>query len=299
MNTRKLQITLVIILIATLISTAAYAYVGQDFLKGQRGTADKTKEVAAIDQKDVEAKSEPKEKANQKVESKAEVSIQENGDAQQAGNGTVNKDENNQSQAGAKAAPDQDKSGINNGNNTAGKSLARILAEKNISTPIPDLKIVVDKTDLLLTLYSGATPLKSYHVAIGEGGIGDKERSGDHRTPEGTFYISEKSVLTPADQYLGTRWMRVSYPNVEDAQRGLRTGLIDQATYDQIVQANQNGTTPPQKTNLGGGVGIHGGSGYPVNQGDYWTWGCVGLTDKDVEEIFDYITVGTPLIIQH
>lgn len=187
-------------------------------------------------------------------------------------------------------------SGSSSSNN---KTLAQILKEKGISGAIPNLKIFVDKSDHVLTLYSGSTPLKSYHVALGDGGLGDKVRSGDHKTPEGTFYIAEKSVLPPASKDLGTRWMRVSYPNIEDAQRGLNTGLIDKATYDIIVQANNNKQIPPQNTALGGGVGIHGGSGYTNNQGDYWTWGCVGLTDKDVNEFYDYISVGTPLYIQY
>lgn len=182
---------------------------------------------------------------------------------------------------------------------SANKSLAAILKEKGINGPIPNLKIVVDKSEYLLTLYSGSTLLKSYHVALGDSGLGDKVRSGDNKTPEGTFYISERSVLTPPDQYLGTRWMRISYPNIEDAQRGLNSGLIDQAAYNQIVGAINNGQIPPQNTALGGGVGIHGGSNWKANWGDAWTWGCVALSNSDVNEIFDYIGVGTKLVIQY
>jgi murein L,D-transpeptidase YafK len=179
------------------------------------------------------------------------------------------------------------------------KSLSQILKEKGISNTIPNLKIVVDKSEHSLTLYSGPTSLKSYHVALGDSGLGDKVRSGDHKTPNGTFYIAERSVLSPADQYLGTRWMRISYPNIEDAQRGLDSGLIDRATYNQIVQAINNGQIPPQHTALGGGVGIHGGSNWRENWGDAWTWGCVGLTNTNVNEIYEYIPVGTKLVIQY
>lgn len=177
------------------------------------------------------------------------------------------------------------------------KPLSAILLTKGIASSIPNLKIVVNKTQHVLTLYSGANPLKSYGVAIGEGGLKDKQVSGDHKTPEGTFYIAEKSVLTPADQFLGTRWMRVSYPNIEDAGRGLNAGLIDQVAYKSIVSATNSGQIPPQKTALGGGVGIHGGN--DTNGPKDWTWGCVGLNNSDVEEIYAYISVGTPLIILH
>ena len=63
-----------------------------------------------------------------------------------------------------------------------------------------------------------------------------------------------------------------------------------------ILSAIQSGKIPPQRTALGGGVGIHGG-GVP-ELGSNWTWGCVGLTNKDVEDFFDYVNVGTPVIIK-
>lgn len=175
------------------------------------------------------------------------------------------------------------------------KPLKQILLEKGITGQIPNLQIVVDKSAHILTLYSGATPLKTYRISLGDGGLGDKVKAGDHKTPEGQFYISERSVLTPTDQYLGTRWMRISYPNKEDADRGLAAGLIDQATRDRIYAAINNKQIPPQNTALGGGIGIHGG--VDNNGTNDWTWGCMALTNAEVNEIFDYIGVGTSLQI--
>lgn len=158
-----------------------------------------------------------------------------------------------------------------------------------------EIRIVIIKSHQKLAIYRGDTELKIYRAEFGEGGMEDKEVQGDRKTPEGTFYITEKSILTPADEYLGTRWMRLSYPNIEDAQRGLEQGIIDRETHDSIVWAINNGKTPPQRTALGGGIGIHGGD---ISEfGGNWTWGCVGLTNEDVEEIYDYVSVGTPVII--
>lgn len=171
--------------------------------------------------------------------------------------------------------------------------LSDILREKGIASPD---KIIIDKSEHTLTLFAGNTRLKSYHVDFGEGGYEDKERAGDRKTPEGNFYVTEKSVLTPSDKYLGSRWMRLSYPNIEDAQRGLKQGIIDQQTYDAIVAAINSGQTPPQRTALGGGIGIHGGEVPEFS--DNWTWGCIGLTNGDVEDFFDYITVGTQVTIK-
>lgn len=175
-------------------------------------------------------------------------------------------------------------------------TLAEILKAKGITSPSPKLNLLVDKSDHLLTVYWGTTFLKSYHVDIGSGGQSDKEVQGDRKTPEGTFYITERSILSPADEYLGTRWMEFSYPNIEDADRGLRQGIINKATHDDIVYAINNKLTPPQDTALGGGVGVHGGT-VPSFEAD-WTWGCIGLKNGDVQDFYSFTKVGTVLVIQ-
>lgn len=158
------------------------------------------------------------------------------------------------------------------------------------------LSIIVNKTERTLSLISNDQLIKTYPIDIGDAGLGDKERQGDHRTPEGEFYITQRLTIKPRDEFLGTRWFRLSYPNIEDAERGLATGLIDQATHDQIVDAIARGVTPPQYTALGGGVGIHGGATEAF--GSDWTFGCVGMHDSDIEEFFDDVPVGTKVLIQ-
>lgn len=176
------------------------------------------------------------------------------------------------------------------------RPLREILREHGFNGDHLNLAIFIDKSAHVLSIYKGKILLKSYPIELGDGGLADKKIKGDHKTPEGDFYVAEKSILQPADQFLGTRWLRISYPNVEDAERGLRQGLIDQNTHDQIIGALRNKVIPPQYTALGGGVGIHGGSS--KEQGSNWTWGCVGLRNQDVEDFFDFVEVGTLIYIQ-
>jgi murein L,D-transpeptidase YafK len=176
------------------------------------------------------------------------------------------------------------------------RTLRAIINVKGLTAGQLNLRLFVDKSDKQLTVYNGNTPLKAYHVELGDGGTGDKQVAGDHKTPEGSFYITQKLVLNPGDEYLGTRWMRLSYPNIEDAKRGLNSGIINGTTYNAIVNAINNGQTPPQNTPLGGGVGIHGGS--TASLGMNWTWGCVGLSNTDVQDFYDYMKVGTKVAIQ-
>jgi murein L,D-transpeptidase YafK len=176
------------------------------------------------------------------------------------------------------------------------ESLREILDERGIFEKVRNLAIIIVKSDHMLSLYLQNHRIKSYHVELGDNGQEDKKLNGDHKTPEGAFYIVEKSILNPPDQFLGARWMRLSYPNLEDAERGRKQGLIDKATYEAIVTTIDKGLISPQQTALGGGIGIHGGGA--VSLGRDWTWGCVGLTDDDIEEFYDYIVVGTPVIIR-
>jgi uncharacterized protein YijF (DUF1287 family) len=82
--------------------------------------------------------------------------------------------------------------------------------------------------------------------------------------------------------------MRLSYPNIEDARRGLADKLIDQAAYRKILKDIQDGKMPQQNTPLGGSIRIHGGG----NSND-WTLGCVALDDKDIIELFGMTSFGT------
>jgi len=281
---RKLQLVLLFMLSVLLVSTVAYAYVGPEF-----GSRILRYGMIGGDVQELQ---------DFLNNNNYPVGYADGIFGAKTRNGVINFQKNNGLVAdgivGPKTFAAINKAG---GNNSPKYTVKK--GDTLYSKPIPDLKIVVDKSDHLLTMFAGKTPLKSYRVAFGEGGLGDKERAGDRKTPEGTFYVAERSVLSPPDQYLGSRWLRISYPNIEDAERGLNSGMIDEDTYRAIVRAINNREIPPQRTALGGGIGIHGGSNSGENQGDYWTWGCVGMTDPDIEEIFDYIPVGTEVVIKY
>ena len=88
----------------------------------------------------------------------------------------------------------------------------------------------------------------------------------------------------------------ISYPNVDDAERGYRSGLIDAGQWADIFLANLRGDTPPSYTVLGGRVGIHGFGGRPYVPVD-WTEGCIAVSNDEIEFIYDRVPVGTPVII--
>jgi murein L,D-transpeptidase YafK len=84
----------------------------------------------------------------------------------------------------------------------------------------------------------------------------------------------------------------VSYPNPEDAARGLRDGLITRRQHDAIVAAHRARRMPPQTTALGGLIYIHGNG-----SSSDWTLGCVALDDEDMKELYTAVERGAPVTI--
>ncbi|MGI8641711.1 MAG: L,D-transpeptidase family protein [Pyrinomonadaceae bacterium] len=160
-----------------------------------------------------------------------------------------------------------------------------------MSVPLSNMKnprLVVRKKTRLLQIFDGEKLIKTYKIALGFAPEGDKEIEGDGKTPEGEFYVFTKNPNSKFYLSLG-----VSYPNIEDAQRGLKEDIITQEEHDAIVQAIGEKRMPLQKTKLGGEIFIHGGG----NLLD-WTQGCVAFKDEEMKEIFDAIPPGTKVKIE-
>jgi murein L,D-transpeptidase YafK len=158
-----------------------------------------------------------------------------------------------------------------------------------LKLPLANPKIVVAKSRRRLMLYSDNKLVRVYRVGLGIDPVNDKIKQGDRRTPEGEFYIFTKNARSAFYLSLG-----LSYPNAEDAERGLRDGLITRAQYNSIVGAVRRRVAPPQNTRLGGNIYIHGNG----SQSD-WTWGCVALDDPNMRELFDAVPVKTPVVVEH
>jgi murein L,D-transpeptidase YafK len=162
------------------------------------------------------------------------------------------------------------------------------LNSKPLKLPLSRPKVVVEKSARRLSLYSGGELVRSFRIGLGTNPDGDKVRAGDRRTPEGTYYVCVKNAQSAFYLSLG-----VNYPNAEDAERGLRDGLITRAQYRKIMRAARRNATPPWNTTLGGEIFIHGGG----SRSD-WTWGCVALENAHVKELFDSLPLGTPVHIE-
>jgi len=155
--------------------------------------------------------------------------------------------------------------------------------------PGPEYRVVVAKAARRLRLYAGEELLEEFPVAIGRNALADKQVEGDEATPLGDFTICAKN---PRSRYC--RSLCLSYPNAEDAERGLRTGLIDLEEHAAILAALAAGRVPPQKTRLGGEIYLH---GQAAPGGDGATRGCIALSDAAILRLFDLLALGTPVTI--
>lgn len=135
-------------------------------------------------------------------------------------------------------------------------------------------RLVLEKGHGRLTLFQNDIPLKSYAVACGRA-PGKKERQGDHRTPEGRFTIDARNKTSR--YYLA---LHISYPRYADGSRAGRPGV-----------------------NPGGDIVLHGlppdlawvGRGHSLIN---WTQGCIAVTNREMDELWRAVPLGTVIDIK-
>jgi murein L,D-transpeptidase YafK len=147
-------------------------------------------------------------------------------------------------------------------------------------------RLVITKHAKTLVLLDGEEEVLRIPVVIGKN-TADKRREGDLATPEGEFYICDKN---PEGQY--HRFLGLSYPNIEDAERGLREKLITQAECDEIRGSIMGKKCPPWKTALGGEVGLHGPCPNVT-----WTHGCIAMSVEQIEWLYDLMEIGDEVVV--
>lgn len=143
------------------------------------------------------------------------------------------------------------------------------------------LMILVDKSHYSVKLYYKRRMIRSYKAVFGPRPLQNKCMEGDRCTPEGWFKIAAKN---PRSKY--NKFMLISYPNDSTQMR------FNQLKASGII---------PSTARIGGDIGIHGiwpGGDDMIEMGIGWTDGCVALKNKDIEELFTFVGVGTRVFIK-
>ena len=135
-------------------------------------------------------------------------------------------------------------------------------------------RVLVHKAQRRLDLMRGGTVVRSYHIALGLNPTGQKERSGDFRTPEGNYHLDRRNARS--DYFLS---IKVSYPNDEDLKRARA-----------------------RHWDSGGSIMIHGLPNLLKHEIEYyehndWTDGCIAVSNADMVEIWMLTPDNTPIDI--
>lgn len=132
-------------------------------------------------------------------------------------------------------------------------------------------RIEVHKADRKMYLLHNSKVLKQYDIALGQNPVGHKQFEGDSKTPEGVYYIDRRNPNS--NFYLS---VGMSYPNPTDR-----------------AFARSQGRSP------GGDIFIHGRANKHNDRGLGWDWtdGCIAVTDKEIEEIYSMVKIGTMIVV--
>jgi murein L,D-transpeptidase YafK len=159
-----------------------------------------------------------------------------------------------------------------------------------------EIWLLIDTKKMIMQVKQGTKTIETYkNIAIGRNGSAHKHKRGDDITPLGNYAISW--VNDESDYY---RFFGFDYPSKEDAKRALAKKIINQQTYNAIIQAHQEHQVPPQNTPLGGQIGIHGlGKADPrIHQMVNWTHGCIALTNQQIDALSLWIKKSTKVKVQ-
>lgn len=164
--------------------------------------------------------------------------------------------------------------------------------------PPDETSIEISKSERILKIKNGDKVIKEYPCSFGKGGDDTKEKAGDNKTPVGEYYICD---LKDDSQFY--YFIHLSYPNIQDAERGLKKKIISKEEYRRIESAISYKKLPPQDTKLGGFIGIHGLNENRVWFGDLnglidWTQGCIAVTNEAIDDIKAYSEIGMKVIIK-
>jgi murein L,D-transpeptidase YafK len=104
--------------------------------------------------------------------------------------------------------------------------------------------------------------LKTYNCSVGSNENGNKQQEGDNRTPEGTYYITNRN-----DKSNYYKNLHISYPNAVDRKRCKAKGFA-----------------------TGGDIKIHGIANRYIRNMKYdATWGCIGVTNANMDELYKWV----------
>lgn len=135
-------------------------------------------------------------------------------------------------------------------------------------------RLEVYKSRRILLGFDGDVLQCRFKIALGKQPVGAKEFEGDLKTPEGMYFITDRNDKSSFYKNLG-----ISYPEEKD-----------------VKHAESLGRNP------GNAIKIHGlrnGQGWKGRWHRLrdWTAGCIAVTNKEMDFLFDEVEIGARIDI--
>ncbi|HCY75748.1 MAG TPA: L,D-transpeptidase [Ignavibacteriales bacterium] len=175
--------------------------------------------------------------------------------------------------------------------------LSEAMAQKGFRT-LSDVNILVDRKTYTLSIYEDTVLIKSYRASFGRNLSDKKKLNKDGATPVGTYKIC--NIRNDETYY---KFLKLNYPNLDDAADALRKSLISQKQFNQLKFEFYYEECVSDNTVLGGNIGIHGigrlNSVFKNLPFVYnWTDGSIALSNESLDEILTVIKTGTQVVIK-
>ncbi len=171
-------------------------------------------------------------------------------------------------------------------------TLAEAMQQKGLDK-IENVKIVVNRKNYRIELYSNKTLIKTYKAVFGKNNSAVKISKSDLVTPIGEYIICAIDTVSKYHKLL-----KLNYPNDKDAGEALKRGYIDQNEFDIILQAFNQGECPPDDTRLGANIAIQGIGEYDLIFKNLpftfnWTDGSIAVSNQSIDELYSVVKIGT------
>lgn len=156
--------------------------------------------------------------------------------------------------------------------------------------------ILIETKSHLLHVMAGEEEKEVFGgIAIGRKGAGLEKARNDDKTPIGEYRIGWVNENSKFRRFYG-----LTYPNLDNAKRAYRSGMIGESAFRAIMRASIIEEVPPQNTALGGQIGIHGiGAGdRRVHEEFDWTHGCIAMTNEQIDRLGPWLKKGTLVVIR-
>jgi len=135
--------------------------------------------------------------------------------------------------------------------------------------------VLVIKSERRLYLINEGERFASFAATFGAEPTGHKQAKGDGRTPEGHYTLNYKNASSKFYKSI-----HISYPNAKDRENAKRLGV-----------------------DPGGDIMIHGLAKdweWAAQFAQYFSWtnGCIALSNRDMDQVWEAVDQGTPIEIR-